>query len=131
MKRISYSAKTIIQRGGKYLVIRRSVFSKNNAGVWDFPGGKVDSGEDALKAVAREVGEETGLNLIKAVFIGTTEVELSDRIVRYFMYKANVANGAVVLSSEHDRFRWVSKKDMLEFDMLPQLESFIRNKMRW
>ena len=43
------------------LLLRRSAFNHNFAGCWEWPGGKVDGGEDFATALLREAREETGL----------------------------------------------------------------------
>lgn len=126
MPSYSYSAKIMLYRGGKYLTIRRSASSGHFAGVWDFPGGKIDAGEVAEQTVFREAREETGLTVSGIEFIGTTQVVLPDRIISYKMYRGKAGSGNVRLSSEHDAYKWATKKELLEFNMTPQLRDFIR-----
>jgi 8-oxo-dGTP diphosphatase len=48
---------------GRCLLLKRSMNSKWYAGKWEFPGGKVDPGENFGDALLREVFEETGLRI--------------------------------------------------------------------
>jgi 8-oxo-dGTP diphosphatase len=50
----------IIWREGQYLGVRRPE-GKPHAGLWEFPGGKVEPGEDMTAAMARELLEELGI----------------------------------------------------------------------
>ena len=52
-------AAAIVVRDGRVLLGERR--GAHGAGTWAFPGGKLDAGEDAAQAVARELHEETGL----------------------------------------------------------------------
>jgi XTP/dITP diphosphohydrolase len=55
----------IIQdKQGRILVSQRSLSSKMYSGQWQIPGGKVEKGEDCLKALKREVKEETDLEVV-------------------------------------------------------------------
>ncbi|MDX2035471.1 MAG: (deoxy)nucleoside triphosphate pyrophosphohydrolase [Isosphaeraceae bacterium] len=55
-------AVALIERGGSYLIRRRPPGSIM-AGVWEFPGGKIETGESEEVAAARESLEETGLRI--------------------------------------------------------------------
>jgi ADP-ribose pyrophosphatase YjhB (NUDIX family) len=46
-------------RAGRVLLVRRH--RAPNAGLWGFPGGKIETGEPVLRAAERELAEETGL----------------------------------------------------------------------
>lgn len=51
---------------GRVLMTQRTPYHKDDeetSGAWEFPGGGIDDGEDALAAALREFGEETGLSL--------------------------------------------------------------------
>lgn len=52
-----------IHNNDKFLVIRRHDKAKKFGGLWAFPGGKVEIGETVAGALAREVKEETNLDI--------------------------------------------------------------------
>ncbi len=57
----------VIKRSdGKFLITRRAENKAWGAGWWEVPGGAVKSGETSSEAVAREVREETGLDVLGA-----------------------------------------------------------------
>ena len=62
------AAKAFIVKDGKVLILR---FSINNVDVYDFPGGKMETGETIDETLDREVYEETGLTVDPAEEIGT------------------------------------------------------------
>ena len=51
---------------GKFLITKRAMDKEWAPGWWEVPGGGVQAGEDSADAVAREVLEETGLDVSKA-----------------------------------------------------------------
>lgn len=53
----------IIENEGKLLLIKRASDDSYNPGLWEFPGGKLDEGQDLTSALKREVLEETGLRV--------------------------------------------------------------------
>ncbi|NOZ19999.1 MAG: NUDIX domain-containing protein [Planctomycetes bacterium] len=115
----------IYDEEGRCLLIRRSMNSKFFAGQWDLPGGKVDSGEEFDDAMAREVAEETGLTITLEGVAGASEHELPHIRVAILFMEARVASGDVQLSSEHDEFRWVSRKELGNMDISDQLSPFV------
>lgn len=61
MKTILVSAAALIDRDGRVLLAQRPE-GKSMAGLWEFPGGKVESGETPEVALIRELEEELGIN---------------------------------------------------------------------
>ncbi|MBN8807635.1 MAG: (deoxy)nucleoside triphosphate pyrophosphohydrolase [Sphingomonas sp.] len=53
-------AAALIDNAGRVLVAQRPV-DKQHGGLWEFPGGKVEPGETATAALARELAEELGI----------------------------------------------------------------------
>lgn len=122
------SVKAVVRdEQGRCLVLRRSPASKNNAGKWDFPGGKIDPGETLDGALMREILEETGLTVELERVVGSAQSELPDRIVAYLILQGRLANGHVRLSSEHTEARWVTLAELSSTDVCAQFRKFVSN----
>ena len=61
MKIVLVSAVALIDRDGRVLLAQRPE-GKSMAGLWEFPGGKVEPGESPEHALIRELQEELGIN---------------------------------------------------------------------
>ncbi len=119
----------VVNKSGKYLVIRRSKTDWRRPNCWDTPGGNVDP-EDILRhkdtsgrgdeddilvnALLREVKEETDLDvdLIKTIHSTSGFINGKFIIVIVYLVKPNNTN-EVILSKEHTEFRWVTQKEFL------------------
>jgi 8-oxo-dGTP diphosphatase len=62
-------AGAVIADAGRVLLIRRA--SPAGALLWTFPSGKLDPGESASDAAAREAGEEAGVSVAPLVVLGS------------------------------------------------------------
>ena len=105
----------LIEGKGKYLVLKRSERNLTNKGKWQFPEGKVRFGEDLLKALKREVEEETNLVVTDAKLIGIHSSILKEAhgVFRLFrtIFKCKVI-GKIKLSKEHEKYAWIDKKGL-------------------
>ena len=117
----------LIDADGRCLLLRRSAASKNNAGKWEMPGGKLDPGENFDVALAREVREETGLTIRPIRPFETVMSELPERQVVYLVMLAQAEPGRVRLSDEHDMFQWTPPGKLDEIDFSPQFRSVARH----
>ena len=119
------SAKVVIvDADGRVLLLKRSRASKNNAGTWEFPGGKTDPGETFDQALLREVNEETGLQISLEHVVGAGEADWGERKIAYLFLEARHVNGAVRLSEEHDAFVWVKPSELPQQNLAPQFKEF-------
>lgn len=60
MKTVLVSAVALIDRDGRVLLAQRPE-GKSMAGLWEFPGGKIEQGETPEAALVRELYEELGI----------------------------------------------------------------------
>ncbi|NLV42891.1 MAG: NUDIX domain-containing protein [Candidatus Hydrogenedentes bacterium] len=120
----SLSVKAIVMdKDKRCLVLRRSMASKNNAGKWEFPGGKLNPGESFDNALEREVHEETGLEITLLRPFDTAMSSIQDRRVVYLFMLAETGTDRVRLSNEHDAFQWVAVDRLAEVDLARQFQS--------
>ncbi len=106
-----------IQELNVYVVIRnkdRILVLKRKDGLWEFPGGGVDWGEDPEDSAVRELKEETGITVRKPLgFLGITsavyEKEGKEKHSVYLVYSAETDQDAVTIGQEHDEYRWLNK----------------------
>lgn len=62
MKTILVSAAALVDADGRVLLAQRPE-GKSMAGMWEFPGGKVEEGETPEQTIIREIDEELGLDI--------------------------------------------------------------------
>lgn len=106
----------ILNEEGKVLVLREAKYDEGtNEGKWDVPGGRIEPEETIFAGLNREVMEECGLEIEVGKFLNVQETfpvikGEEFHIVRIF-YQAKLKSGQVVLSSDHDKFEWISSAD--------------------
>lgn len=109
----------VIVRDGRVLAARRTR-PADLAGQWEFPGGKVEEGENLEEALARELKEELNSNIsvIGEVVDGGVPWRISDRhVLRLFL--ATVVTGEPTAGEDHDQLRWLLPSDLGEVAWLP------------
>jgi 8-oxo-dGTP diphosphatase len=100
-----------IVRDGKVLVVRRA--RKPALGLYTMPGGVVEAGETLFEAAAREVREETSLEIQPVALAGHREAIVRDRdgkVERHFIilcFAALWISGEPALNEELDEARWL------------------------
>ncbi|MCU1640840.1 MAG: hypothetical protein JWN03_1115 [Nocardia sp.] len=108
-------------RNGKLLVVRR-VADDYHGGMYELPGGGVESGESFAECVERELFEETGLRIqrITDVLGGFDYATRTKSRVRKYSFVVETEAGDVLLSpGEHDQFQWI---DADSLDNLPMAD---------
>ncbi len=101
------AVKAFIVREGKLLLIRRRGNDVHRAGAWDFPGGRLEPGEDPFAGLLREVREETGLSVDIGDPLAVHHFKRQDnQVVTIISFLCKARSGRVVLSEEHTDFTW-------------------------
>lgn len=112
------------------LLIRRSKQNRSFVGCWEWPGGKVDPGEEFALAVAREVREETALEIEINGLAGATQFEMPQVNVVLLCMEARVTGRQLQLSVEHDEAAWVSLDELPKWNLSDQVRDFMLEYVR-
>lgn len=95
------AACALIDADGRVLLAKRPQ-GRPMAGLWEFPGGKVEPGESPEAALVRECREELGVDIAVGAFVG--EVPLDIGTLR--VYRAAIVAGTPQ-AHEHQALRWL------------------------
>lgn len=80
--------------------------------MWEFPGGKVEEGEELSEAVVREIKEELNCDVECLDVFNDNTHEYDNFIVNLITIKCRIIKGTPI-SSEHSKLIWL-RKDCLE-----------------
>jgi 8-oxo-dGTP diphosphatase len=113
------AAVALLNEEGKVLIAKRPP-GRPLAGLWEFPGGKVDAGEDPETALIRELLEELGIEIARADLEPLTfashaypEFHLLMPLYLCKRWQGNIA------AQENQQLLWVSADELRLYDMPP------------
>ncbi|MET1086924.1 MAG: (deoxy)nucleoside triphosphate pyrophosphohydrolase [Arthrobacter sp.] len=109
-----------LTKPSRLLAARRSA-PEELAGLWEFPGGKVEPGEDPEAALHRELGEELGIGVRVGAELPSGSSggwPLNDRASMRVWF-AEILQGEPAPLEDHDELKWVSLADPDEVLALP------------
>lgn len=112
-------AVALIDRDGRVLIAQRPE-GKSMAGLWEFPGGKVESGETPEAALIRELQEELGIDTWASCLAPLSFVSHAYEDFHLLMplYACRKWDG-VPVPREHAALKWVAARDLPSYPMPP------------
>jgi 8-oxo-dGTP diphosphatase len=115
----------VIERDGHFLVTRR-LQGVHLAGMWEFPGGKVDPGESHVDALAREIAEELGVRIdVRDLVLQTTHAYKDVEVTLYFYACDLLGEPTALLGQE---MRWVSRHELSDL-RFPEADAELINRL--
>ncbi len=117
IKAISVVA-AVIRNGNKIFATQRGYGDFKDR--WEFPGGKIESGEEPKTALVREIKEELDTEINVGNLIKTVETDYPAFHITMYVYWCDIVKGELTLL-EHEDAKWVEIDDKLAFavDWLP------------
>ncbi len=99
----------LLSQGGRVLVQKRPA-TKLRGALWEFPGGKLEPGEDAPTALARECREELGIQVEVGAEVWSTSHRYEDEAliteVQLRLFRCRIVEG-IPKPVEKQELRWV------------------------
>jgi 8-oxo-dGTP diphosphatase len=105
----------ILTDGDRVLACRRRP-EKSAAGKWEFPGGKVEPGEDDASALQREIREELGVDVSVDGVLTVDDTQVGARVIRLVCLRASLRGPAPMSSTDHDRLEWMPRAQLSDLD---------------
>jgi 8-oxo-dGTP diphosphatase len=124
--RITNVVAAIIRQKNLYLIVKRNR-NKHFGLKWEFPGGKVEIGENFHDALIREIKEELNISIKIQKKIAQKKYKDTKINIIIHYYLCSLDNGKIKLL-EHEDLSWVEKKNFLQYDFVPgdkEILSFI------
>ena len=113
----------LIWDGDKFMICQRPA-NKARALLWEFVGGKVESGETKEQALVRECREELNIFLsVGDVFMDVIH-EYPDITVHLTLFNATIADGEPQ-KLEHNDIQWIKPSDIPNYEFCPADEEIL------
>lgn len=109
------AASIAVMRGEHVLLVLRR--TGENAGVWAFPGGKVETDETLQQAAHRELLEETGVTATIVSELGRFSIDAGSRRYALVVFKGHYARGDAVAADDAAGVRWITPRDALKLPL--------------
>ncbi len=104
-----------VLRDGRVLASRRTE-PPRLAGLWEFPGGKVEPGEDDVSALVRELREELQVEVEVGDRLGEDLPIGATAVLRVYVCRLLDGEPALV---DHDEHRWLGADELLDVPWIP------------
>ena len=110
------AASALVDTDNRILLAQRPE-GKSLAGLWEFPGGKIDPGETPQQALCRELKEELGLETSIGALFSDTLYTHDQGVIRQFTYWVDFITSPInVALSEHQAIAWVSPLEIVNYE---------------
>ena len=116
-------AAAVIIEDGRVLLTRRSE-GQHLAGMWEFPGGKLEDGESPEEALVRECQEECGIEVGVSEILEVTHHRYPEKEVLLLFYRCELRAGEVRHLQVADH-AWVAPENLDEYPLPPADEGVV------
>lgn len=129
MKRVHIVAGVIFNADKSQIFITKRPADRHKGGYWEFPGGKVEAGEEAHDAMSRELFEEIGISVVEQITYQQLEYDYPDKSLKF--------DFILVTEFEHEPYgkegqegKWVAVADLPQYTFpeanVPILERVVK-----
>lgn len=123
---VKYVVCAVILDGGRIFATQRGYGEFKDG--WEFPGGKIETGESAEQAIVREIREELDTVIEPIRLLDTVEEDYPSFHLSMQCFLCRVKSGHLILL-EHEAARWLDKQHLYDVAWLPADLDLVRNKV--
>lgn len=116
-------AAAVVVQNGRVLLTRRAE-GQHLAGMWEFPGGKLEDGESPERALVRECLEECGIEVEVGEILDVTHHRYPEKAVLLLFYRCALHRGEVRHLQVADH-AWVAPRDLDSYPLPPADERVV------
>ena len=117
-KRIIDVVGAVIRNGERVLMAKRPI-GKAQAGMWEFPGGKIERGETPAEALARECREEILLEIENQSVLRSILHRYPEKTIRLILVECNARPDSVPVPQEGQTVAWVHPSELNQLPICP------------
>ncbi|ODS83284.1 MAG: NUDIX hydrolase [Cytophagaceae bacterium SCN 52-12] len=105
----------IIEKDGRILVAQRNALGSLPL-KWEFPGGKLESGESDEEGLSREIMEELSVKIVIKTRLASTSRDDGWREIVLIPFVCSLPAGQHILLTEHEQMAWLSREEFYTVD---------------
>ena len=118
----------ILEKDGRIIIAQRKS-TDHLAGKWEFPGGKIETGESPEACLARELNEEFHIDVSIGEYLGSI-VHHYDHISIELMAYRTFWDGGKINSTDHKDYKWATIDELEQYDFAPADQPFVEKLRR-
>lgn len=107
----------VIEKDGKFLICKRGP-GGNCAGLWEFPGGKIEPGETPFEAIKREISEELCAEIEPEEIFCEYPFSYPDKEIYFYFIKAKLLSEKIE-PTFHSETKWILPSETESFEFCP------------
>ena len=108
----------ILEKEDKILIAKKRE-GKPLAGLWEFPGGKIEEGETPEENLIRELMEEMNIKVRVNEYVGESIYDYGDgKVISLKGFTAEIIEGDIKLT-DHDEYKWVTLEEIYNYKVAP------------
>jgi len=115
MGRVVHVMVAVVQNPEGEILLALRPKNAHQGGLWEFPGGKLESDETPAQGLARELREELAIEPLASEPLTRISHDYGDKAVLLDVYRVDAYSGDPC-GNEGQQIRWVAPKDLSNFD---------------
>lgn len=117
----------VIERNGKVLICRRRADARHHPLKWEFPGGKVEPGENPREALVRELDEELGIQAAAGDEMASYHYQYAGRPPIFLVFFRVREYTGEMVHREFEAILWEERERLPQYDFLEGDVAFVRS----